>query len=347
MIDNLSITTPLQGSPSRISWGSVFAGLVIATAVMFTLGQLCVAFGLGLLNPQEPSKDASIPAIALTGAIAWMLSTLLSIFAGSWAAAHLARQRHEADGILHGLLVWGLGIVALVTFGAGASGMLVGGAFSVVNGGVSAAGMTAGGVARGTGSMLGGIAQGVGSTMEGASVGSPGMAGFSWDSIKSRAQALVKQGEERMGKDSPASAVGMPATTGVVPANGAVARDPEEVMALVGRIFSNPEGTMNEEDRSSLVGLLVVNTSLSQEEAGKQVQLWERSAQKAKARYEAFKVEAEKRARNLAAATAKLLSDAAWIAFVATVLGASAAILGGHCGRRSELKFPGENIPKV
>ena len=349
MSDSLSITTPMQGSPSRISWGSVIAGVVIAIAVMFTLGELCMAFGLSLLDPNDPSKDTSLPAIALTGAIAWIVSSLLSMFAGAWAAAHLARQFHDADGILHGLLVWGLGIVAFITIGAGASGAVIGGAFSLVNGGMRAVGTAAGGMAHGTGAMLGGIAQGVGSAVDVTGPGMGGMPGYSWESIKSRALALVQQGSEKMPAQSPAPAT--PATVPGAPvganpatlpmaqdsASNSTASDPEEVMALVSRIFSTPVGTINDADRTALVGLLVANTSLSQEEAGKQVGNWERSAQKSKERYDAFKIEAEKNARMLAAGTAKLLSEAAWIAFLATVFAASAAIQGAHCGRRKNL----------
>ena len=179
MVDHISIANPLQGSPSRISWGSVFAGVVVATAVMFTLGVLGMAFGFGLLKPLDPSKDSSVPVVAVAGVIAWTLSAVIATFAGGLAAAHLARQRNETDTLLHGLLVWGIGVVAMITLGATAAGVLVGGAFSLVGAGMHAAGSAIGGAAHGAGAAMDVAMSAAGSAINGAAPSNGGaMAGF-------------------------------------------------------------------------------------------------------------------------------------------------------------------------
>lgn len=387
MADHISITTPLQGSPSRISWGSVIAGVVVATAVMFTLCVLSMAFGFGLLKPLDPSKDAMIPAMAMGGVIAWTASALIATFTGALAAAHLARQRNETDSVLHGLLVWGIGIVAMITLGATAAGVLVGGAFSLVGSGMHAAGSALGGAAHGAGAALGGTMSAAGSALGTATQGAT-VPGFDWDAIKFKAESLLKQGTGTAdtavpgaGKPTPDAGAaanqhpafeptaaasgangndqGGKADNGKEPAQATVQSNPtpakdgnatgaevrssrlgtesgrqtnDEAMVLIGRVFGSPTGTINEADRAALVSMLTARTSLNQEEATQMVQQWEKTAQKAREQYQALKVEVEEKARAAAAAAAKALADAAWIAFVATILAASAAMLGAHLG---------------
>jgi hypothetical protein len=163
---------------------------------------------------------------------------------------------------------------------------------------------------------------------------------LNWDSIKFKAQSLLRQGSDgaRVNDQGKANAeqTGMNTeqTPGQPAANNTTTptSDPAEAMALVRRVFSSPDGTISDADRSAVVSMLTANTSLSEADATRQVQEWEQTARKARQEYESMKVEAEQKARSAAAATAKLLANAAWLAFVATVLAASAAMVGAHLG---------------
>ncbi len=335
MADHISITTPAQGSPSRISWGSVIAGAVIAIALMFCLNEMVMALGISFLKPQDPGKDASIPTIALAGAVAWVVTALVSVFAGGWAAAHLARQANETDSVLHGLLVWALGIATMLIIATSAAGVVIGGAFSLVSSGISAAGSAAGGVAHGTGAALGNLGKPSGVT--------PGLPAFNWDSIKFQAQNLMKEtspaGRQQDGAQNSATAnggahsgapAGAPAASTQENA-GAPARG-SEGLALLGRLFGTPGAKLTDDDRATAVSMLTASTSMSKDAATKQIQDWEQAAAEASQKYEALKAEAEQKARTAAAATAKALADAAWVAFAATLLGATAAMLGAYIG---------------
>lgn len=330
MTDLISISTPVQGSPSRISWGSVIAGVVIAISLMCCLSEMVMALGLTFLKPQDPGRDSTIPTIAVSGALAWVLTALISLLAGGWAAAHLARQAHETDSVLHGLLVWGLGVLAMAVVATSTAGLLIGGAFSLVSSGLSAAGSAAGGLVHGTGAVLGGVAK-----SSGAQAGLPS---FNWDSIKFQAQNLLKEAAPP-GRSTEGGQQGQQGQQGSQGGAGNPATPGSDGMALLSRLFSSPGATLSSSDRDAATSMLMSTASMSREAAAKQVQDWETAYAEAGRRYEALKSEAEQKARAAAAAAASALAEAAWVAFVATILGASAAMLGGYLGgyRRSHL----------
>jgi hypothetical protein len=323
MPDRISISTPIQGSPSRISWGSVIAGVVIAIATMFCLTEMVMALGIGFLKPQDASRDAAIPSIALTGALAWVATALVAVFAGGWSAAHLARQAQES--VLHGLLVWGLGLVTMLLIATSATGMVIGGAFSLLSSGLSAAGSAAGGLVQATGEVAGRMGPSAG--------GAAGLPAFRWDAIRFQAQNLMKDTltavHPQGGSREPAAGAGPAPAAADAPAAPAPDGDG---LALLGRLFGKPGATLSENDRATAVSMLTATTSLSKDAAAKQVQDWEKAAAAASRAYDTMKAEAEQKARAAAAGAAKALADAAWIAFVATLLGASSAMLGAHIG---------------
>lgn len=118
-----------------VSWGAVFAGLLMGTAVQIILTMLGVAIGLGAAD--DSAKGASI------GTGIWaVIAALLAAFLGGRVAGMTARAREKGDGAFHGLLAWALStIIAIWLISAGA-GKLLGGAASV-------AGNVAGGAASG------------------------------------------------------------------------------------------------------------------------------------------------------------------------------------------------------
>ncbi len=108
----------------RLSWGAIFAGLVVALVVQILLSMIGLAIGLGAVNF---GPGANLGQIG-TGAGIWaVLSGLISLFVGGLVAGHLAGVLTRLDGMLHGVLVWGLSvIVALWALSAGATTLLGG-----------------------------------------------------------------------------------------------------------------------------------------------------------------------------------------------------------------------------
>lgn len=99
----------------RVRWGPVLAGLVVALAtyLVMQLG-LVAADAAEVVDPA--AEDAVISAIA--AAIAFLL--------GGIVAGATARVRGAFDGVLHGIVLWATGLVAIAVLSAVAGGLVLG-----------------------------------------------------------------------------------------------------------------------------------------------------------------------------------------------------------------------------
>ncbi len=112
----------------RVSWGAIFAGSVVALSLQLMLNLLGLAIGLGVADPAAADRQA----IAI-GAGVWLLvTTIVSVFAGGWAAGRLAGIPRRVDGLLHGFVTWALATFVAFSLLMSGAGALAGGALSVV-----------------------------------------------------------------------------------------------------------------------------------------------------------------------------------------------------------------------
>ena len=108
----------------RLSWGAIFAGLVVAVVTQIILSLIGLAIGLGAVNFGPGGNLGGVG----TGAGIWAILTgLISLFVGGLVAGHLAGVLTRMDGMLHGVLVWGLSMIfALWALSAGVTTLLGG-----------------------------------------------------------------------------------------------------------------------------------------------------------------------------------------------------------------------------
>lgn len=125
----------------RVSWGAVFAGVVIVLAIQLLLSTLGLGVGLSTINPTEGGTP-NASSLSIGAAAWWGLSYLLALLAGGYVAARLAPSRPLLDGALHGLLTWAFALLVTFYLLTTAAGGVIGGAFSAVSGTLSAAGQT-------------------------------------------------------------------------------------------------------------------------------------------------------------------------------------------------------------
>lgn len=121
----------------RISWGAIFAGVIIAMAVQFLLSLLGAGIGMSTIDPVQ-GDTPSAGAFGIGAGIWWTVSSLIALFIGGWAAGHLAGNPVKGDGALHGFLTWALSTLVMLYLVSSAVGTVVGGAFSVLGRTVSA-----------------------------------------------------------------------------------------------------------------------------------------------------------------------------------------------------------------
>jgi hypothetical protein len=123
----------------RISWPAIFAGAVLVIAVELLLSALGTGVGLGLVHPGS-SQTPAAGSLGTGAGIWWLISTIIALLIGSYATARLASVTARYDGMLHGLVVWGVTLLVVVYLITSAVGGLIGGAFSVLGNAVSSAG---------------------------------------------------------------------------------------------------------------------------------------------------------------------------------------------------------------
>ena len=132
-------------SPSvqRISWSAIFAGMVIAVAVQLLLSMLGVGIGLGLVEPMAGDTPGA-GSFGIGAGLWWLVSNLIALVAGGYVAAWLAGNTLRFDGMLHGVVTWGITLLLTFYLLGSAIGGIMGGAFGMIGGAASGAASVAG-----------------------------------------------------------------------------------------------------------------------------------------------------------------------------------------------------------
>lgn len=131
-------STLAGGRAPRVSWSAILAGVVLVVAIEAVLALAGLAAGLGAIHPGH-ADSAAASRLGVGAAIWWLLSSVLALLAGCAAAARMAGVATRSDGVLHGLVVWGVALLLTLTLLGSAIGRLAGSAFSAVSGLASAA----------------------------------------------------------------------------------------------------------------------------------------------------------------------------------------------------------------
>jgi hypothetical protein len=99
----------------RIRWGPVWAGLVVSVAAYLLFQLLLIALDIVDVRGGDSSD-----------AVASALAALVAFFLGGVTAGASALWRGSDDGLLHGVVMWATGLVALVLLAGIGSGLALG-----------------------------------------------------------------------------------------------------------------------------------------------------------------------------------------------------------------------------
>jgi hypothetical protein len=98
---------------TRVGWGAVFAGAVVALASYLIFMLLGGALGLTIQD------DVENDALAV-GAVVWaIVATMLSLFLGGWLTTQCTVGETKTEAITHGIIMWGV-TLAMILWLAGA-----------------------------------------------------------------------------------------------------------------------------------------------------------------------------------------------------------------------------------
>ncbi|MGI4802145.1 MAG: hypothetical protein ACRYG8_50550 [Janthinobacterium lividum] len=125
----------------RVSWQAVFAGVILAVTVQLLLSMLGLGVGLGMVNTNA-GNTPNASSFGIGTGIWWLVSNLVALAIGGYVAAWMAGITLKFDGMLHGLVTWGIATLFTFYLLSTAVGGLIGGAYSVVGSTLSAAGST-------------------------------------------------------------------------------------------------------------------------------------------------------------------------------------------------------------
>jgi len=87
---------------TRVSWGAILAGAIIALAVNLLLTVFASAIGLSL-DRHWVRNDA---AVAWAAIIAAIFSICVGLFCGGWVCSLLTVGETRREAVIHGLLMW-------------------------------------------------------------------------------------------------------------------------------------------------------------------------------------------------------------------------------------------------
>jgi hypothetical protein len=144
-----SVATPGSGVHihRRISWAAVVGGVVLAVVLQLLFSLLGAGIGLGTVDSNAGSTPMT-STLGIGAGLWWILSSCIAVRVGGFVAAWFAGVEIRFDGILHGLVTWG--IATLLTFWllTSAIGGIVGGGFSALGSVASATGSSVGDAAK-------------------------------------------------------------------------------------------------------------------------------------------------------------------------------------------------------
>jgi len=87
---------------SRISWGAILGGMVIAFAAYMVLTLLFAGIGVSLNRDTIRSDGFGIAAI-----VAAVCTMIIAMFLGGWVTTQLTAGETRREAVIHGILCWG------------------------------------------------------------------------------------------------------------------------------------------------------------------------------------------------------------------------------------------------
>ena len=131
----------------RISWAAIFGGVILVVAVQLLLSLLGAGFGLGTVDTNAGSTPTAT-TLGIGAGLWWVISSCVALGAGGFVAAWLAGIEIRFDGVLHGLVTWGIATLLTLWLLTSAIGGIIGGGFSALGSVASAAGTGVSDVAK-------------------------------------------------------------------------------------------------------------------------------------------------------------------------------------------------------
>lgn len=312
------------GFISRLSWSSIFAGVLIAIAIQLLLSFLGLGIGMGSIDPVEDSKPFS--GLGTGALIWWIVTMLISLFTGGWVAGWFSNHVQKTDLILHGLLTWCLLTFLNLYLITSSVGKVVGGVGSVITKGFSLAGKGISAAAPEAGDLI---------------KDQLGIDKNTFGKLKQEAELLLKQTGKKELQPDAIKDQAKQATSETKAAGNDFLENPnaaqQELDVLMDKLFSAGDSTFSAVDKEALVNVVQNRTGKNRAESEQIVNNWVTTLNTAKEKLKEVGAEAEQKAREVGDDVASAISKFALFSFLGMVLGAASAGFGAILASRKRL----------
>lgn len=321
----------------RVSWGSIFGGVVTVMAVSILLAILAAAISFFMLDPTD-SNPAS--GIGTNVGIWTVVALIVSFAAGGFVAGKLA----GADGYIHGFLVWSTTTILTLIF----SVWVVSGAVKMAGNILGSVSSVAGSVVSGVGSAIGGGISGVGSVLDGIDISDEVDGSTVRQDVR---QAMRRSGVREFQPEYLQSQL-RAVRSDLQRSARRLAMNPNDAETVINgfleRTKNRADQAFADVDRADINRAIANNTSLTTAEANRvvdeytefinnarrnareQIENLQESVQDARQNWEELKVNAREEANNVANAAGR---SALW-SFIALLIGGIICAFTGHYGTR-------------
>jgi len=296
---------PVPSLLSRVSWGAIFAGATIALGIIILLGLMGTAMGFGAI---EPGSGNPFDGLGIGTAIWWVITSVLALAIGGFAAGQAAGQTDRSSAMAHGAATWGLVTIVTLWMATSAIGSAVSTASSAVSTVASASAQVVGTVG--------------GAVLPDDIDLSPQLR-EARERIRAEAEQVLAQSD--IGEQELEQAQDEVSSTAEN-----IARNPgqldSEVSQLVDRLFDGEDAVFTPAERQRLIEALSARAGTSPEEAEQIASRWEQQAQSAASSIETAASDIRTTATETSDTALDALSSVAWYAFFASLLSMIAAI---------------------
>ncbi|GGL60269.1 hypothetical protein [Wenxinia marina] len=318
------------GTARRVSWGAIFAGTVVALALMILFATLGLAIGAAAVDPlyeQNPLEGLG------TGSGIWIIvSQIVALVVGGYAAARLAGVPRTVASLLHGAAVWALTTLLLAWAAVAGGGAMFGAASTMI-----------GNTARGAANAVEALAPDdvsfpdvsevasqlsvedlppeVQQALSDAGVTLPQLRREAGDAFRSVVSAQEQQRALNIVRGALADALRNPSDIG------------EEVNDAIDSLVTGPDAVFGEEDRQQVLAVLERRLGIDAEDAEGLLQAIETRIEGAVDEMRRTLDQVQQQALEAAqAATSALATTATWLT-IASLLGLAAALGGAFAGK--------------
>jgi len=127
---------------NTVSWGAIFAGIVVALVTQILLNLLGVGVGAATLDPAG-GDNPEASTFSIVAGVWYVVSGIIASYLGGYVAARLSGKTSSSTGGWHGLTAWAATTLIVLYLLTTSIGSIVSGVFSGISSAVGGVAQTA------------------------------------------------------------------------------------------------------------------------------------------------------------------------------------------------------------